>query len=290
MDVFWSGDDQHIQHVIVAGKAWGLLKLVELTWPRQTKVGAQQRHEGFRTIFSRTSFKLFNLLDARAWPFQLVRRRLEATNILSALGISPACLKQIHSLIGQKRKSHARNEKSRVKTPGQHERKGCKGTDQRISTKTSSREYQAVIAYTVYSNVFKGAEWMNIAAELKKHAAEELQHALIIADQIDYLGGMPTATPKEVKLSEKPEEMLRFDLDNETVTIKNYRERVNQAEALGHYALAEQLRTIISQEQEHQHDLATALGIDVPKVLAVKAPNIAANSHIKSASGESVRG
>ena len=108
-----------------------------------------------------------------------------------------------------------------------------------------AREYQAIIAYIVYSNVLKGAQWMNIAGELKKHAGEELQHALIIADQIDYLGGMPTATPKEVKLSEKPEEMLRFDLDNETVTIKNYRERVKQAEALGHYALAEQLRTII---------------------------------------------
>jgi bacterioferritin len=130
-----------------------------------------------------------------------------------------------------------------------------------------AREYQAIIAYTVYSNVLKGAQWMNIAGELKKHAAEELQHALIIADQIDYLGGMPTATPKPVKLSEKPEAMLRFDLDNETETIKNYRERVRQAEVLGHYALAEQLRTIISQEQEHQHDLATALGIDVPRVL-----------------------
>jgi len=130
-----------------------------------------------------------------------------------------------------------------------------------------AREYQAIIAYTVYSNVLKGAQWMNIAGELKMHAAEELQHALIIADQIDYLGGMPTATPKPVKLSEKPEAMLRFDLDNETETIKNYRERVRQAEALGHYALAEQLRTIISQEQEHQHDLATALGIDVPRVL-----------------------
>jgi bacterioferritin len=108
---------------------------------------------------------------------------------------------------------------------------------------------------------------MNIAAELKLHAAQELQHALIIADQIDYLGGTPTATPKPVKLSKKPEEMLRFDLDNETDTIKNYRQRVKQAEALGHYALAEQLRKIIAQEQEHQHDLATALGIDVPKVL-----------------------
>src|ERR1035438_156748 len=129
-----------------------------------------------------------------------------------------------------------------------------------------AREYQAIIAYTVYSNVLKGAQWMNIAAELKLHAAEELQHALTLADQIDYLGGMPTATPKEVKLSDKAEEMLRFDLDNETETIRNYRTRVKQAETLGHYALAEQLRKIISQEQEHQHDLATALGIDVPKV------------------------
>jgi bacterioferritin len=127
-----------------------------------------------------------------------------------------------------------------------------------------AREYQAIIAYTVYSNVISGAQWMNIAGELKNHASEELAHAMIIADQIDYLGGMPTATPKPVKLSDKPEEMIRFDLDNETETIRNYRQRVKQAEAIGHYALAEQLRKIISQEQEHQHDLATALGIDVP--------------------------
>lgn len=130
-----------------------------------------------------------------------------------------------------------------------------------------AREYQAIIAYTVYSNVLRGAQWMNIAAELKLHAAEELQHALIIADQIDYLGGMPTTEPKPVRVSDKAEDMLRFDLDNETETIRNYRLRVQQAESLGHYALAEKLRTIISQEQEHQHDLATALGIDVPNVL-----------------------
>jgi len=129
-----------------------------------------------------------------------------------------------------------------------------------------SREYQAIIAYTVYSNVLKGAQWMSIAGELKKHAAQELQHALIVADQLDYLGALPNASAKPVKLSEKPEEMIRFDLDNETETIKQYRKRVRQAEALGHFALAEQVRTIITQEQEHQHDLATALGIDVPNV------------------------
>jgi bacterioferritin len=130
-----------------------------------------------------------------------------------------------------------------------------------------SREYQAVIAYTVYSNVLSGAQWMDIARELKKHASEELQHAMIIADQLDYLGEMPNASPKPVKLSKKAEEMLRFDLENETETIKAYRERVRQAEAVGHFALAEQIRKIIAQEQEHQHDLATALGIEVPRVL-----------------------
>ena len=129
-----------------------------------------------------------------------------------------------------------------------------------------AREYQAIIAYVVYSQVLKGAEYMNIAAELETHAAEELQHAIIIAKQIDYLGGMPTVTPQPVKTSEKPEEMLRFDLDNENETIRNYRERVRQCEAIGEYALAEQLRSILVNEQEHQIDLATALGVDVPDV------------------------
>jgi bacterioferritin len=107
---------------------------------------------------------------------------------------------------------------------------------------------------------------MNIAGELEKHAGEELSHALTIAKQIDYRGGMPTVVAKPVKTSEKPEDMLRFDLDNENLTIKNYRERIRQCEALSEYALAEQLRTILVQEQEHQIDLATALGENVPDV------------------------
>jgi bacterioferritin len=127
-----------------------------------------------------------------------------------------------------------------------------------------SREYQAIFAYVNYSQVLKGAQYMNIAAELEKHAGEELAHALTIANQIDYLGGMPTVTPKLVKTSEKAEDMLRFDLDNEVETIKNYRDRVRQADALGEFALAEHIREILMQEQEHAIDLATALGIDVP--------------------------
>jgi bacterioferritin len=126
------------------------------------------------------------------------------------------------------------------------------------------REYQAIIAYVVYSQVLKGAEYMSIAAELEKHAGEELAHALIIAKQIDYLGGMPAVTPKPVKTSDKARAMLQFDLDNETETIRNYRERVRQCDALEEYAMAEDIRTILVQEQEHQIDLATALGIEVP--------------------------
>ncbi len=129
-----------------------------------------------------------------------------------------------------------------------------------------SREYQAIIAYVVYSQVLKGAQYMNIAAELEKHASQELQHALIISKQIDYLGGMPTVTAQPVKTSEKAEDMLRFDLDNENETIRNYRVRVRQCEALGEYALAEQIRGILVNEQEHQMDLANALGVDVPDV------------------------
>src|SRR6059058_4058589 len=131
-----------------------------------------------------------------------------------------------------------------------------------------SREYQAIIAYVNYSQVLKGAQYMNIAGELEVHAKEELAHALAVANHIDYLGGMPTVTPKPVKTSERAEDMLQFDLDNENETIRNYRERVRQAEALGEYALAEHIREILVQEQEHQIDLATALGKDVPDVTA----------------------
>jgi bacterioferritin len=129
-----------------------------------------------------------------------------------------------------------------------------------------AREYQAIITYVNYSQVLKGAAYMSIAQELEKHASEELHHALVIAKQIDYLGGMPTVKSEPVKTSEDPEQMLRFDLDNENATVRNYRERVKQCEALGEYAVAEEIREILRQEQEHQIDLATALGEDVPDV------------------------
>jgi bacterioferritin len=129
-----------------------------------------------------------------------------------------------------------------------------------------AREYQAIIAYVIYSQVLKGAQYMNIAKELEKHAGEELAHALTVSKHIDYLGGMPTASPKPVKQSEKPEEMLRADLKNESDTIRAYRERIGQCESLGEYAIAEDIREILRQEQEHLIDLATALGEDPPDV------------------------
>jgi bacterioferritin len=129
-----------------------------------------------------------------------------------------------------------------------------------------AREYQAIIAYVNYSQVLKGAQYMAIAAQLEQHAADELKHALIISKQIDYLGGMPTVTQKPVKTSEKAEDMLRFDLDNENETIMNYRERVRQCESLGEFGMAELIRDILVDEQDHQIDLATALGKDVAEV------------------------
>jgi bacterioferritin len=127
-----------------------------------------------------------------------------------------------------------------------------------------SREYQAIIAYVNYSQVLKGAAYMNIADELAVHAKEELDHALAIANHVDYLGGMPSVTPVKVKTSEVAEEMLRFDLANEHETIRQYRRRVKQAESLNEYAIAESIREILIQEQDHLIALATALGIDAP--------------------------
>jgi bacterioferritin len=126
------------------------------------------------------------------------------------------------------------------------------------------REYQAIIAYVNYSQVLKGAEYMNIAGELEVHAGEELAHALKLSYWIDLMGGMPATKPKEVKTSEDAKKMLRFDLENEKETIRNYRRRVRQADSLNEFALGEDLREILRDEQDHLNALATALGIDTP--------------------------
>ena len=130
-----------------------------------------------------------------------------------------------------------------------------------------AREYQAIIAYVTYSQVLRGAEFMAIARELEVHAGEELQHALTVAKQIDYLGGRPTVTPLPVETPADARAMLRADLENEIATIRAYRDRVSQCEALKEFAVAEEIREILRQEQEHAIDLATALGEDVPKMI-----------------------
>lgn len=124
-----------------------------------------------------------------------------------------------------------------------------------------AREYQAIIQYVVFSSTLKGPEYGDIAEELKLHASEELEHALEIAKQIDYLGGDPTVKSKEAGYSEDSKTMLEIDLKSERETIKNYRERIRQAEDAGEYALSEKLRGIIAQEQDHEIDLKDALGL-----------------------------
>ena len=132
-----------------------------------------------------------------------------------------------------------------------------------------AREYQAIIAYVVYYQVLSGAQYMDIAAQLELHATQELDHALILSRQIDYLGKMPAVTPRPAHTSKNPRDMLRYDFDNENKTIRNYRDRIRQCEKLGEYAMAEQICQILMQEQDHQIDLATAPGIKVPDVAVV---------------------
>jgi bacterioferritin len=136
----------------------------------------------------------------------------------------------------------------------------------RLLNEDLSREYQAVISYVVYSQTIKGAKFQHIARELERHAAEELSHAILIAKQIDYLNGTPSVVAKPVKFSDKAEDVIRFDLENERITILNYRKRINQADAMGEFAISEILRGIIVQEQEHLTDLANALGEDNPNL------------------------
>lgn len=136
----------------------------------------------------------------------------------------------------------------------------------RLLNEDLAREYQAVIAYVAYSQTLKGAPYTDIAGELEAHAAEELSHALKIARQVDYFGGTPEVRPVPVKISKDAKSMLQFDLENERVTIQNYRQRIQQADAMGEFALSEVLRGIIVQEQEHLLDLSDALGIEAPEI------------------------
>ena len=138
----------------------------------------------------------------------------------------------------------------------------CPAADnQGIERGILAREYKAIIQYVVFSSALKGAEYNDIADQLKQHASQELAHALEVARQIDYLGGNPTVTPKQAEFSNESKRMLEIDLKDEQNTIKNYRERIREAEAAGEFALSEALRKVIAQEQDHEIDLKDALGL-----------------------------
>lgn len=121
-------------------------------------------------------------------------------------------------------------------------------------------EYTATVQYVQHSGVMTGAEYGDIIKELKIHATEELQHALILADQIDYLGGIPTVEVPPAKTSSDPIEMLQQDLEGEEDAIRRYKNRIDQAEELKEFALSQKLREILAIEQEHAMDLKSALG------------------------------
>ena len=124
-----------------------------------------------------------------------------------------------------------------------------------------SREYKAIIQYIIFSQKLDGARYMEIARILEGHAHEELNHAIAVAKQLDYFGAYPVHDPKPVIVSEDNDEMLWADLAAEDETVANYRERIIQAQALGEFALAEILQEIIKDEQDHQIELAAALGV-----------------------------
>ncbi|MBT4209492.1 MAG: ferritin-like domain-containing protein [Candidatus Komeilibacteria bacterium] len=121
-------------------------------------------------------------------------------------------------------------------------------------------EYSAAIQYIQHAAVMTGAKYGDIIKELKVHANEEIAHALVLADQIAYLGGVPSVEVEKVYVDANNETMLEQDLAGEEDAIKRYKERVGQAEELQEYALSQQLRTILADEQEHAMDLESALG------------------------------
>ena len=121
-------------------------------------------------------------------------------------------------------------------------------------------EYSAAIQYINHSAVMTGAAYGDIIKELKIHTNEEIQHAMILADQIDFLEGKPSVMVGEIRTSEDNQEMLRQDLVGEQDAIRRYKIRIEQAEELKEFALAQQLRAILANEQEHAMDLKQALG------------------------------
>lgn len=120
-------------------------------------------------------------------------------------------------------------------------------------------EYAAAIQYVQHASVISGAEYESIQKELLVHSQEEMQHAVMLSVQIDYLGGVPTVDVERREISAESLEMLKQDLKGEEDAIKRYKERIGQAERLQEYGLRRVIEDILIQEEEHRRDLLTAI-------------------------------
>jgi len=120
-------------------------------------------------------------------------------------------------------------------------------------------EYAAAIQYVQHASVMTGAQYESIQKELIVHSQEEMQHALMLSEQIDFIGGTPTINVEKREVSKNTLEMLKQDLGGEELAIKRYKERIEQAEALKEYGLRRVLEDILIQEEEHKRDLMTVV-------------------------------
>ncbi len=120
-------------------------------------------------------------------------------------------------------------------------------------------EYAAAVQYVQHASVISGAQYESIQKELIIHSQEEMQHAVMLSEQIDFLGGVPTIDVERRDVSTSAVEMLKQDLWGEDNAIARYKERIAQAEALREYGLRRVLEDILIQEEEHKRDLQSAL-------------------------------
>lgn len=121
-------------------------------------------------------------------------------------------------------------------------------------------EYAAAIQYIQHASIITGAQYEGIKKELIIHSQEEMQHAVTISEQIDFLGGVPTIDVEQRDIAEDAKTMLEQDLAGEDNAISRYKERIHQAEELQEYGLRRVLEDILIQEEEHKRDLLDALG------------------------------
>jgi len=120
-------------------------------------------------------------------------------------------------------------------------------------------EYAAAIQYVQHATVITGAQYESIQKELVIHSQEEMQHAVMLSEQIDYLGGTPTVNVEKIEVSKASLKMLKQDLKGEQHAIDSYKERIAQAESLREYGLRRILEDILIQEEEHKRDLMTVV-------------------------------